>query len=217
MQAKKILKWVLVFISFAGITLFFNSHFFRSLIMLDQNSCAILASLDKIRNSQDLVESKPAEFINSIEPVRSGFPVRLKIPKINLDAVFEYVGLTPDGAMDTPKNPVKAAWYNIGPRPGEKGSAVVAGHYGIKDGKSSVFDDLYKLRKGDKIYIEDEKGVMIVFAVRESRRYDPNADAADVFDSKDGKSHLNLITCEGNWNKVLKSYSTRLVVFSDKE
>ena len=151
------------------------------------------------------------------EQTSFGLPVRLKIPSINIDAPVEYAGLTPDGAMDVPKERANVAWFNLGPRPGENGSAVVAGHYGWKNGKSSAFDNLYKLRKGDKLYIEDDKGAIVSFVVRESRRYDPNADASDVFGSSDGKSHLNLITCEGVWDKVSKTYSKRLVVFTDKE
>lgn len=151
------------------------------------------------------------------EQEQAGLPMRLKIPRINIDTFVEHVGVTPDGAMDVPKELANAGWFNLGPRPGDIGSAVLAGHYGWKNGKASVFDKLYKLRKGDKLYIEDDKGEIITFVVRESRRYDPKADASGVFNSSDGKAHLNLITCEGDWNKDQKSYSARLVVFTDKE
>jgi LPXTG-site transpeptidase (sortase) family protein len=147
-----------------------------------------------------------------------GLPMRLKIPKINVDTAIEYVSLTSDGAVDVPKNPINVAWFNLGPRPGNNGNAIITGHYGPwKNGKKSIFDNLHKLHKGDKLYIEDDKGVIISFIVRESRSYDPKADASDVFDSNDGKSHLNLITCEGIWDKDSKSYSKRLVIFTDKE
>lgn len=146
-----------------------------------------------------------------------GLPVRLKIPSINVDAIVEYVGLTQNGAMDIPKKYASVAWYNLGPRPGEIGNAVIDGHYGWEDGKESIFNNLYKLRKGDKLYIEDDKGEVISFVVREARRYDPEDEASAVFVSNDEKSHLNIITCEGLWNKVSKSYSKRLVVFADKE
>ena len=45
----------------------------------------------------------------------------------------EDVGLTPGGAMDVPKGPSDVAWFDLGPRPGEVGSAVIAGHEGWKD------------------------------------------------------------------------------------
>lgn len=155
-------------------------------------------------------ESLPQNKINS------ELPTRLRIPEINVDAYVENVGLTLDKAMDTPKDINNVAWYNLGPRPGDIGSAVIAGHYGWKDGKSSVFDNLYKLQIGDKIYIENEKGKVISFIVRKIQKYDSGADAFDVFSSSDGKEHLNLITCLGTWNKTLKSYSKRLVIFTDK-
>jgi len=145
-------------------------------------------------------------------------PVRLIIPKIGVDAVVESLGLTSDGAMDVPKVPNDVAWFNLGPRPGENGSAVIAGHYGFwKNGKGSVFDDLNKLRKGDKIFIEDKKGTIIAFVVRELKRYDQAADVPEVFNLNDGKSHLNLITCEGIWDKDKKTYSDRLIIFTDRE
>jgi LPXTG-site transpeptidase (sortase) family protein len=146
-----------------------------------------------------------------------GLPIRLKIPDINVDSAIEYVGLTTDGIMDSPKAIENVAWFELGKRPGENGSAVIAGHYGWEDGKGAVFNNLYKLQKGDKIYIEDDKGTTISFVVQESKKYDPKADASDVFASYDGKSHLNLITCMGAWDKTAGSYSERLIVFADKE
>lgn len=155
--------------------------------------------------------------ITSLEQTNLGLPVTLKIPRINVDATIEYVGVTSEGRMGVPKGPAEVAWYKFGPRPGETGSAVIAGHSGWKNNKPAVFDNLNKLQKGDKIYIEDEKGVVVTFVVREKRLYDPNADATDVFSSTDGKIHLNLITCEGVWDEVTKSRSKRLIVFTDKK
>lgn len=151
------------------------------------------------------------------KPVSVGLPARLKIPGINVDAIVEYVGLTADGAMDVPKSQEHVAWFELGQRPGENGSAVIAGHYGRKGGRASVFDNLYKLRTGDTVNIEDDKGATISFVVRSIRRYDAAADATDVFSSDDGKAHLNLITCEGSWDKSAKQYPSRLVVFADKK
>ncbi len=168
---------------------------------------------------QELLDSFSVQYFQSLLPsaqVGPGLPIRLKIPVIRVDAAFEYVGLTADGAMDVPKSRDGAAWFQLGARPGEIGTAVIAGHFGRKDGKGSVFDNLHKLRKGDKIYVEDDKGVTISFVVTDARRYDPEADASDVFGSNDGKAHLNLITCEGVWDKRANQYPARLVVFTDE-
>lgn len=148
-----------------------------------------------------------------VQEKKQTLPVRLKIPKLNIDAFIESVGLTSGGAMGVPENTANVGWFNLGPRPGEKGSAVIAGHFDGKNGEAGVFADLYKLKAGDELSIEDDKGVEIVFAVRESRLYDPGF-AEEVFSSGDG-IHLNLITCDGVWDGIKKSYSKRLVVFFD--
>jgi LPXTG-site transpeptidase (sortase) family protein len=149
---------------------------------------------------------------------RPGFPISLRIPKIGVDAPIKLMGVTSEGDMEAPKAPQDTGWYKFGPRPGDIGSAVIAGHFGPwKTGGTSAFDDLHELEAGDRIYIEDEEGAVIIFVVRESRSFGENDDASSVFTSNDGKAHLNLITCEGVWNKARKSYSNRLIVFTDKE
>lgn len=151
------------------------------------------------------------------EQVSFGLPERLMIPRLNIDATIEQVGLTPNGELGTPKDPTNAGWYAQGLRPGENGPSVIDGHSGWQNDIPAVFDNLHKLQEGDKLYIQDDKGVIIAFVVRASRSYDPETDASDVFNSNDGKAHLNLITCEGAWDKTQKSYSERLVVFADRE
>lgn len=115
--------------------------------------------------------------------------------------------------MAVPSNIVDVGWFNLGPRPGEKGSAVIAGHFDGENGEAGVFANLDNLKVGDKLYIEDDKGTTTSFMVRESRMYNPGY-ADDVFSSSDG-AHLNLVTCDGVWDGVKKSYSKRLVVFAD--
>jgi len=149
----------------------------------------------------------------------SEFPILLHIPLkgIEIDSQIEHVGILPDGTMEMPKKKEDVGWFNLGKIPGKSGTAVIAGHYGWKDGKASAFDNINKLKKGDEINIEDGKGLITTFIVTESRIFDPKASTTDIFNSNDGKSHLNLITCEGVWDPLAKSYSERLVVFTDKK
>lgn len=158
----------------------------------------------------------PATLQKTIE-VSFGFPVRLKIPRIKVDAAIDNVGLTPEGELGSPTNPDNAGWYDQGPRPGEEGSSVIDGHFGYKDNVPAIFDNLHTLQEGDMLFVEDERGTTLTFVVRKLQIYKQNDNYSDVLASIDGKAHLNLITCAGDWNKELKSYSTRLVVFADKE
>ena len=144
-----------------------------------------------------------------------GLPVRLTIPAIKINAYVQYLGVNSKGEMDVPDNSYDVGWFELGSRPGEMGSAVIAGHLDGKSGEAGVFADLDRLKPGDKIYIEDDGGRSIVFTVRESRTYVPGF-ANEIFSANDGK-HLNLITCDGVWNNSKKSYSKRLVVFADED
>lgn len=142
-----------------------------------------------------------------------GLPVRLVIPQINIDTNIINVGLTPDGSMESPESMVDVGWYEYGPRPGERGSAVIAGHQGV--GAYAVFMNLYKLKVGDVFLVLDSNNKSIFFKVREIKEYNPNEHPEEVFFGSDGY-HLNLITCSGNWDRTRWTMSKRLVVFSDK-
>lgn len=202
------LKLTLLVVAVFGLAVL--SVFFINLI--PQNKPAIITESNAVLPIQESPPEIP-------ERPNYGLPIRLKIPAINVNSVIEYVGLDSKGAMDVPKNRDDVAWFNLGSRPGNDGSAVISGHYGWQNNEGSAFDNLHKLRKGDKIYVEDENGEIILFVVRESRRYNPETkvnDNADIFGSADGKPHLNLITCEGVWDEKTQQYAQRLVVFADK-
>lgn len=149
----------------------------------------------------------------AVQKENPGFPVRLKIPIINVDASIEYVGISSKGAMEVPNNTTDVGWFKFGARPGENGSAVIAGHFDGENGEAGVFNNLHKLKKGDELYIQYGTGTSISFVVRESRTYDPGY-AEDVFTRNDS-AYLNLITCDGVWDEAKKNYSKRLVVFAD--
>ncbi|MDP2691573.1 MAG: class F sortase [bacterium] len=158
---------------------------------------------------------RSAELPESLEAF--GLPVFIQIPSINVNAEIERVALAEDGSMDVPKHAFSTAWYELGPRPGEIGSAAIAGHVNWMDGSTAIFANLHKVKAGDKIIVQNDTGKDISFVVREIRNYESAQDATDVFTSHDGKAHLNIITCSGVWDKESKQYSKRLVVFAERE
>lgn len=143
----------------------------------------------------------------------SGLPVRLLIPAISVDAGIQNLGVTSKGEMESPTNSTDAGWFDVGPRPGERGSAVIAGHFNGKNGEFGVFSNLSRLKKGDRLYIKDNRGITTSFVVQASRTYGFGY-AEGVFNQSDS-AHLNLITCDGWWDETKKSYSQRLVIFAD--
>jgi len=143
-----------------------------------------------------------------------GLPVRLQIPKLQVDANISYMGLTSDGSMDVPPDLINVGWYKYGTKPGNTGSAVIAGHLeGTED--MGVFSDLSKLRTGDTVSVRNDRNKTISFTVRETKTYKQDERPIEIFNKTDG-IYLNLITCSGIWNNSQKRYSHRLVVFTEK-
>ena len=145
-----------------------------------------------------------------------GLPSRLTINtgSVQVDAPVEYVGLTPERAMETPDGWWNVGWYELGPRPGEVGNAVLAGHLDSTSGPA-VFWDLAKLQIGDEVSVTDEFGDMIRFVVRRMEVYGAtDAPLNLIFGPTEG-AHLNLITCQGTFSGSA-GYDSRLVVFTDR-
>lgn len=146
-------------------------------------------------------------------PVYS-MPVRLVIPKIGINATITDIGLTSSGNMEAPNTNDIAGWYKYGPKPGNDGSAVLGGHFGV--GEQAIFTDLNQLDKGDTLSIIDDQGQRASFVVREVRTYAQDSQPNEVFNSLMG-AHLNLITCDGAWESEKRTYSQRLVIFTDRQ
>lgn len=155
----------------------------------------------------------PEENIQASVSIPTLAPRRLKIPSIGVDALIEPVGLTKLKAMDVPKKPMDTGWFELGPTPGEKGSAVIAGHRGFRK-EPAIFDSLHKIKIGDEVIVRNEKDKELVFVVREMRTYGAKEQVPDVW-SKDDSKYLNLITCSGRWNPFTRTSDERLVVFTE--
>lgn len=141
-------------------------------------------------------------------------PSRLVIPKIGVDASIQHVGIGESGNMAVPTNYEDVGWYRLGFAPGERGSAVIAGHLDNGYGLPAVFKHLDMLAPGDTIVVYDASGAAARFEVEQLTTYDAkDAPVADVFAADDGV-RLNLITCDGTWNPLEETYSKRLVVFA---
>jgi sortase A len=157
-----------------------------------------------------IVESSLAPVI---APVKE--PSFISIPKINVRARVEQVGLDENNAMGIPQDENNAGWYKLGVRPGETGNSVIAAHYDKKDGSPAVFYSLSGLEKGDEIIVEDGDGKETRFLVTKTASYPLESFPLQEVFGKSDKQMLNLITCEGVYDKSSKLYSHRLVVFSE--
>lgn len=198
-------KQKLLSIYYFGITIFLTLTFF----------VIFSSSTYSYNNNQIFFTNNKTVLENKIMPSQ---PVSIKSSSIKLNAIMEQIDLTSDNAVGVPKKIANAGWLKTSPLPGAIGNSIIVGHYGFwNKGVKGAFNNVNKLKKGDKIYIENKNKEIITFVVSGSEIYNPDEEIPKIFYSTDGKAHLNLITCEGKWDTVSKSYSKRLVIFTDKE
>jgi LPXTG-site transpeptidase (sortase) family protein len=139
-------------------------------------------------------------------------PSRLQIPSIGVDAAVAGVGLMPDGSMGVPGDLWTSTWLSSGARPGQPGSAVIAGHRGI--GTQALFSHLENVRPGDQIRVSDASGGELVYQVTRVASMDLSvATQLQVF-GPTNQQQLVLITCFGQYSRSTRTYDRRLVVFS---
>lgn len=139
-------------------------------------------------------------------------PAELSIPKLSVHTPIEFVGNASDGNMDVPKDDMHVAWYEPGFLPGQKGNAVLAGHFDRKDGGPAVFYNLNKLEKGDEIIVTDANAKLLTFIVVDKTKYPVDTFPVSKVFGPSNEKYLNLITCEGVFDPAKKLYSDRLVV-----
>jgi LPXTG-site transpeptidase (sortase) family protein len=141
---------------------------------------------------------------------------RLIIPAIGVNAPVESVGVVTGGYLGVPTQNQwdGVGWYQAGPYPGDRGSAVMDGHLDRPGGLPAVFWNLRNLRTGDMVMVVDSTGKTLRFRVTDMENYSPqNAPTSKIFEDTSG-SYLNLITCAGEWIPTQHQTTLRLVVYT---
>lgn len=149
----------------------------------------------------------------TIPPVAADGPQRLRIPAIGVDAAIESVGQTAAGKMGVPQESQNVAWYNAGVQPGAQGNAVISGHLDDRMGPA-VFWRLRNLQMGDDVFVTHADGTEDHFQVIGSEAYTNGAAPLNKIFGFDLERDLNLITCDGSWDRNSQTYSRRLVVYT---
>src|SRR5579859_5217049 len=161
-------------------------------------------------------QSQQIKLVPRIQIQKPEVPITLLIPKINLTTPIEAVGQDQQGRMDVPKNPQDTGWYDLGFKPGEKGSAVIDGHLDTVTGAPAAFWSLAQLQTGDHIFVIDAHHTKYSFVISREATYDyDKVPLQQIFATVD-KPRLNLITCRGVFDKKTKNYSKRIVIFAEE-
>lgn len=139
-------------------------------------------------------------------------PVRLRIPALHVTADVLPLGLDARGGLEVPgfRSAMKVGWYALGPRPGERGPAVLVGHRDAPgreyvDGKlvdphhirNAVFAKLGRLHPGDLVEAELGNGRRVPFRVTAVDTYPAKRFPTGRVYGPLPDPQLRLITCGG--------------------
>jgi len=139
-------------------------------------------------------------------------PVELEIPALDVAVVVKPVGLTGDQQMEVPAFG-ESGWYYPGPRPGQVGHAVIAGHVDSRKGPD-VFYGLHTLQPGDEVLVRMSRGSVIAFAVDGVERQPKEALPESPMWSSRGRPQLALLTCGGKFDRKRRTYLENVVVYA---
>jgi sortase (surface protein transpeptidase) len=138
-------------------------------------------------------------------------PVRLRIPALRVDVQLETLGVGPGGTLNAPTRWGVPGWYAGGPRPGDPGPAVIAGHVDSTTGPA-VFFLLRRLGRGDAVYVTDRSGRVWRFVVDDIRTFAKTRFPTAFVYGPQPVPVLRLITCTGDFDAAQHSYRDNLVV-----
>jgi LPXTG-site transpeptidase (sortase) family protein len=150
----------------------------------------------------------------------AGKVLRIKIPRFNVDAPIEELGINARGELDTPKKEnVDVGWYSIYDRPGWGGNSVFSAHI-YYHSIPAPFVNLAKAKAGDEVVILMENGAEYRYKVLTTARYNRDAfDTGAVIAPKErpaGKEWITLITCGGALDSTGQEYVDRDVVVAER-
>jgi sortase (surface protein transpeptidase) len=146
-------------------------------------------------------------------PAKIAAPVGIEIPRIGVSARLVRLGLNPDRTMEVPTDFDAAGWYVHGPRPGEIGPAVIAGHVDSTSGPA-VFFRLGSLRRGAVVRVLRADGSTAHFTVEAVERASKEAFPTRRVFGPTRRPALRLITCGGSFDQATGHYRDNTIVYA---
>ena len=160
-------------------------------------------------SAQRSTEATPA----TQPPGNATVPLELSIPAIGVETSLVPLGLNPDGTLQVPIDFSVAGWYSLGPSPGERGAAVIAGHVDSKRGPA-VFYRLGELAPGSVVRIALTDHTEALFRVYAVREYAKAAFPTSLVYGATPGAELRLVTCGGAFDRQTGHYLDNVVVFA---
>ncbi|MGW3247239.1 class F sortase [Streptomyces sp. NPDC001070] len=144
-------------------------------------------------------------------------PVRIELPRLGIRAAVRPVGVHRDGTVQvpSPSRAAEAGWYAGSAAPGQAGPTVILGHVDSArlPGGKAAFYSLGGARRGDRVTVTREDGVVVRFtvdaAVLVAKTHFPTR---AVYGPTQAPA-LRLITCGGRYTKA-GGYRGNVIVFA---
>ncbi|GAA2232138.1 class F sortase [Streptomyces nogalater] len=142
-------------------------------------------------------------------------PTRLRVPGISVDAPFTTLALGPSGHLEPPPagDTNLVGWYADGASPGERGTAIIAGHVDTVT-SAAVFANLYRLEPGDRFSVERADGRTAEFVVDSAETFAKDDFPSERVYADADRPEARLITCAGDYDRTVRDYTDNLVVFA---
>ncbi|MEU9098336.1 class F sortase [Streptomyces sp. NPDC048361] len=126
-------------------------------------------------------------------------PVRVRIPSAGVDAspILD-LGLAADGTVEVPSvaDADRIGWYDKGVTPGQKGPAVLIGHFDTVKGPA-VLRNVSKVKTGDTVSVTRADGKTAVFKIRALEEVDKKTFPTQKVYGNTDRPELRIITCGG--------------------
>ncbi|MDN3262725.1 class F sortase [Streptomyces sp. CSDS2] len=149
------------------------------------------------------------------EPLPRSAPTRLRIPAISVDAPFTTLALGSSGQLEPPPagDTNLVGWYADGVAPGERGTAIIAGHVDTVT-SAAVFANLDRLEAGDRFSVERADGRTAEFVVDSTETFAKDDFPSERVYADADRPEARLITCAGDYDRTVRDYTDNLVVFA---
>ena len=147
-------------------------------------------------------------------PPLPGYAVTVPALGVNR-SVLVPLGLNPDHTIQVPPlaQPTELGVYDHGPKPGDRGPAVILGHINA-GGVDGAFAHLGALKPGDRVQVARPDGSTVTFAVYKTATVPKTAfPTAAVYSDTPGPE-LRLLTCGGDLDRTAHNYLSNVIVWA---
>lgn len=154
----------------------------------------------------------------SAAPMSYSLPVHIEVPATGIDADLMSIGLTADHSLGVPPldQAQKAAWYDLGPAPGQAGPAVIDAHVDSLEvrGFHGAFYNLGSMRPGETIDVTRADHAVAEFTVDYVQEAPKASFPTSTVYGTVPYAALRLITCGGDFDYATHSYTDNTIVYA---